>query len=298
MSEPEGRANHQHDVSASGPTMVWVDGSVADAGDARVAALDHGITVGDGVFETLKVVGGTPFAMGRHLDRLRRSAAVLELPIPMSDDDLRAAAGAVVAAVAAAGAVPGRLRITLTGGPGPLGSNRDAVEPTVLLAAGPATPWPPTAAVVRVPWVRNERSAVAGAKTTSYAENVVALSAAHRRGASEAIFANTAGALCEGTGTNVFVVLDGRLLTPDLVTGCLAGVTRGLVLELVDAEETDALTPPDLEAADEVFLTSSTRDVHPVSAVDGQAMPAPVPGPVTAATAAAFAALQERDLDP
>ena len=124
-----------------------------------------------------------------------------------------------------------------------------------------------------MPWVRNERSAVAGAKTISYAENVVALARAHERGADEALFANTVGALCEGTGTNVFVVQGGRVRTPSLATGCLAGITRELVLELIDVEETDALTLDDLRGADEAFLTSSTRDVHPIASVDGAAAP-------------------------
>ncbi len=84
-----------------------------------------------------------------------------------------------------------------------------------------------------VPWVRNERSAVAGLKTTSYAENVRALAYAKERGGSEAIFANTVGDLCEGTGSNIFCVYDGELVTPTLESGALAGVTRTLVLDLV-----------------------------------------------------------------
>jgi branched-chain amino acid aminotransferase len=274
-------------------TMVWIDGRVTDAADASVAALDHGITVGDGVFETLKVVGGTPFAVRRHLARLRRSAAVLGLTVPLSDDQIRGAVKELLDAVAE----PGRLRITVTGGPGPLGSGRDDVPATLLLAASPAGTWPPTASVVTVPWVRNERSPVAGAKTTSYAENVVALAEAHRQGAGEAILANTVGALCEGTGTNVFVVSDGRLRTPSLATGCLAGVTRELLLELVDGDEVETLTLDDLRAADEAFLTSSTRDVQPIAEVDGRPLPH-APGPITQAAIEAFATLQAADLDP
>ena len=147
-----------------------------------------------------------------------------------------------------------------------------------------------------VPWRRNEHSAVAGLKTTSYAENVVALAYAHERGGSEAIFANTAGALCEGTGSNVFLVVDGRLCTPPLSSGCLAGITRELVREVVAVDE---ITLPlgALAATSEAFLTSSTRDVQPISLVDGVALPT-CPGPHTAAAAAAFAALMARDLDP
>ena len=274
-------------------TWVWVDGVLTPGDDSRVSALDHAVTVGDGVFETMKAVGGEPFAMRRHLRRLRSSAAVLGLEVGRSDEELRA----VCAEVLAADEGLGRLRITVTGGVGPLGSGRGSTPATVVVAASPATEWPATSQVVVVPWVRNERSAVAGAKTISYAENVVALAHAHERGADEAVLANTVGALCEGTGTNVFVVRGGRVRTPSLATGCLAGITRELVLELVDVEETDALTPTDLRAADEAFLTSSTRDVHPIASVDGDPLPAVV-GPVTASVADALQALQAKTLDP
>ena len=274
-------------------TWVWVDGVLTAGDDSRVSALDHAVTVGDGVFETMKAVGGEPFAMRRHLRRLRSSAAVLGLEVGRSDEELRA----VCAEVLAADEGLGRLRITVTGGVGPLGSGRGSTPATVVVAASPATEWPATSQVVVVPWVRNERSAVAGAKTISYAENVVALAHAHERGADEAVLANTVGALCEGTGTNVFVVRGGRVRTPSLATGCLAGITRELVLELVDVEETDALTPADLRGADEAFLTSSTRDVHPIASVDGDALPAVV-GPVTASVADALQALQAKTLDP
>jgi branched-chain amino acid aminotransferase len=283
-------------------TWVWVDGNLSPAADARVAALDHGVTVGDGVFETCKVVDGTPFALTRHLGRLRRSTEIIGLRLPWTDGDLRAACDEAIGAatIDAANATAGvqSLRITITGGPGPLGSDRSDVPPTLVIAAGPGSPWPATTSVATVPWVRNERSAVAGAKTTSYAENVVALAEAHRHGASEALMANTVGALSEGTGSNVFLELDGMLCTPSLATGCLAGITRALVCETVQVVERDDLTFEDLRRTTEAFLTSSTRDVHPIEAVDGVALPAPVPGPLTAAATEALAALQARTLDP
>lgn len=282
-------------------TWVWSDGVVGPAGSATVGALDHGVTVGDGVFETAKVVDGTPFALTRHLVRLRRSAEVLGLVLPWDDPFLRAtcaeAVGAALGDPANAEAGVGRLRITVTGGPGPLGSDRGALGPTLVVAAGPGAPWPATADVATVAWVRNERSAVAGAKTTSYAENVVALAEAHRLAAGEAILANTVGALCEGTGSNVFLVVDGRLATPSLATGCLAGITRALVCELVEVDERADLTLDHLRHAPEAFLTSSTRDVHPIARVDGTPLPA-APGPHTTAAAEAFDALQARTLDP
>ena len=130
-----------------------------------------------------------------------------------------------------------------------------------------------------VPWPRNERGALAGLKTTSYAENVVALADAQARGASEAIFANLAGHLCEGTGSNVFYVVDGELRTPTLASGCLAGVTRALVLEWYGGREVDEPIEV-VERASEVFLVSTTRDVQAVSRWDDRELPAP--GPVTA----------------
>ncbi len=254
---------------------VWIEGQVLDPAQARVAALDHGLTVGDGVFETCKVLDGEVFALTRHLRRLERSCQVLGLPCP-EPDLVRAATEQLLAAE---GPLPlGRLRITVTGGAGPLGSDRGDAPPTVILALGAASPWPARIAVVSVPWPRNERSAVAGAKTTSYAENVIALQRAHEQGAHEALLPNTAGMLCEGTGSNVVLDVGGRLVTPPLSSGCLAGITRELFLEWaakegMDVEQRD-LPMSALDDAPDVLLTSSTRNVQQVQHVNGR----PVPG--------------------
>jgi branched-chain amino acid aminotransferase len=278
---------------------VWIDGRLSEAREATVSVLDHGFTVGDGLFETLAVLpdaGGTPrpLALSRHLRRLRRSAAALGLPVPLDDDEMANAVEAVLAALdRSAGA---RLRITVTGGVGPMGSERGDAPPTVVVAAGPGHERPATVAVATVPWRRNEHSPVAGIKATSYAENVVALAYARDRGADEAILANTAGHLCEGTGTNVFVGRGDRLVTPPLSSGCLAGITRELLLSLVDVVEED-LPLAALAGAEEAFLTSSTRGVHPVVSVDGAALPR-CPGPLTAAAGKAYAALLAETLDP
>ncbi|GAA5152999.1 aminodeoxychorismate lyase [Nocardioides marinquilinus] len=240
---------------------AWIDGTLLDdpTGPA-VSVVDHGLTVGDGVFEAIKVVDGQPFALTLHLERLARSAAGLGLPVV---DDAVVRAG--VDAVLAGQDLPlGRIRITVTGGPAPLGSGRGDHPPTVVVVAAPMGAQPETAAVVTVPWRRNEHGALAGLKTTSYAENVVALAEAQRQGAGEAVFANLAGHLCEGTGTNVFYVVDGELRTPTLASGCLAGVTRALLLDWHGGREVDE--PIEVaEQADEVFLVSTTRDVQPVT---------------------------------
>lgn len=272
---------------------VWINGTLLADSEARVSVFDHGLTVGDGVFETVKVVAGVPFALTRHLARLRRSAAGLGLPEP----DLGRLRAGVTHLLAATGQpARARLRITVTGGESPLGSVRGAAGLTVMAALGD---WPSIGAssdVVTVPWPRNEHGALAGLKTTSYAENVLALGYARERGGGEAIFANIAGNLCEGTGTNVFVVSGGRLLTPPLGAGCLAGVTRGLVIEWAGAEEED-LALGALGAAGEAFLTGTTRDVQPIRAVNGVPLPA-APGPVTRRAAEIFAARSAAEPDP
>ncbi len=188
-----------------------------------------------------------------------------------------------------------RLRITYTAGDAPLGSDRGETGPTLVVAISGMKPWPESAAVITVPWPRNERSPLAGVKSTSYAENVLALARAHEHGAGEALMPDTQGRLCEGTGSNVFLVLDGRLITPTLATGCLAGVTRDLVLEWVGAEEVDVPMSA-LEDAEEVFITSSTRDVQPVHRVDARSLVAP--GPLTASVRAAFDRRSRADVDP
>jgi branched-chain amino acid aminotransferase len=273
-------------------SSVWVDGEVLPADQARVSPLDHGLLTGDGVFESLRVYEGVPFAVRRHLERLARSAAGIGLPVP-EPAELRAAMDAVVAANELDN---GRMRITVTGGVGPLSSDRAEVRPTVIVAGGDLVDWPATADVVVAPWPRNERGALAGIKSVSYGENVVALAYARERGAGEALFANLAGNLCEGTGTNVFVAVGGRLLTPPLSSGCLAGVTRELLGELVDVVDEDVAMAA-LADAEEAFLTSSTREVQPIRAIDDRDLPS-APGPLTLDAAAAFAELVAANPDP
>jgi branched-chain amino acid aminotransferase len=259
-------------------SVLWLDGQLVPTDDAGVSPFDHGLLVGDGVFETLRVYDGVPFAWSRHHQRLVRSAGGLGLSAPGSQE-LRTAVDDVLVAN---GVTEGRVRLTITGGPSPLGSERGDGPPTVIVMSAPATPWPATVDVVIVPWSRNERGAVAGLKTTSYAENVRALAYARERDAGEAIFLNTRGEVCEATGSNVFVIRDGVLRTPPADAGCLLGVTRALVLELcaehgMPAEEV-ALGRSAFADADEAFLTSSTREVQSIGRVDGRALPA-APGP-------------------
>lgn len=273
--------------------LVYVNGELVEESDAVISVFDHGLVVGDGVFETVEVWRGRPFALRRHLERLARSAAGLGIGCPSAE----VVADAVTAVVASAGAEQGRIRITVTDGLGPLGSPRADGPPSLIVAFGAFGEVAEDCRVVVVPWPRNERGALAGLKTTSYAENALALAYAHERGGDEAIFANTVGELCEGTGSNVFVVKDGELCTPPLSSGCLAGVTRALLIERHGAVERpiriESFRPGGIE---EAFITSTLRGVLPVSAIDGE--PLGAPGPLTKQAAASFAALLEETSEP
>jgi len=254
---------------------TWIgdgsSGALLEPASATVSVRDHGFTVGDGVFETVKVTSEGPFALSRHLNRLVESARRVGQVLP-DTEHVRDVCTRVVAVNSAETGALARLRITWTSGDAPLGSDRTGGDPTLVVAMMNQPPWPETTTAISIPWARNPRSIIAGAKSTSYAENVVALMRAHDAGASEAILGTTDGRLCEGTGTNVFVVLDGEITTPTLDTGCLAGITRQLVLEWFGVVECD-LPLEALQEVDEVFLTSSTRDVHPVIRVDDRQWP-------------------------
>lgn len=236
---------------------------------------------GAGVFETLKVVDGRPFALTRHLRRLASSAHALGLP---AVDDA-AVRRAVQGALAHEPPPLSRLRILW-------GVGQVATEPVLQVEVTELPVPAPSISVVTSPWPRTAGSPVVSHKSTAYAENLVALSYALERGAGEALVADADGRLCEGTGTNVFVVTGGEVLTPSLATGCLPGITRELVLEWTSAREAD-MTVEDAKTADEVFVVSSTRDVQGVARWDDVVWDAP--GDVTTQVAEIFAqrALEE-----
>lgn len=271
---------------------IWLNGRLSEAGETpAVPVTDHGLVVGDGVFEALKITAAGPFAVQRHLDRMSRSARALELPPP----DHAVVRGAIEAVYADQAWEHGKIRITYTGGPGPLGSQAADGPPTLVVIAEPMDPPAAVGSVVTAPWRRNENGALTGVKSTSYAENVRGLAYAHARGATETIFLNTVGDVCEGTGTNVFCVFGNRVVTPPLAAGCLAGITRELVIEWCDVVEED-LTLAEAAEADEVFLTSSLRDVQAVARWDGVEHQAP--GPRTAEIAARFRTKSTELIDP
>lgn len=247
-------------------TVVWCDGRLVPARTPVVRATDLGLTSGLGVYESLAVLDGQAFALTRHLERLADSAEAVGVELA-GDAVLR---DAVEEVAQAGGWSYGRLRITATAG------TEDA--PGVLVVVGSPARAVERVRVVRVPWVRNERSAVVGAKVTSTADNQMAARAAHRAGADEAVLANGRDELCECTTSNVLLETDDALLTPPLTAGCLGGVTRALLLEWSTGwgvpvrEQTMPYAVLDDVAAGRAGLavSSTLRTVVPVVGLDGQ----------------------------
>lgn len=275
---------------------TWFNGELLQTPDEPVISpLDHGMIVGDGVFETVQINGNRPFALTRHLDRLVRSAQGLGIGTP----DVGAIREGIAATMDGQEIEFGRIRVTVTSGSGPLGSPRGGGDLTHMVISEPSTRPPDVASIVTVPWPRNERGAVSGLKTTSYAENALMIEHALARGASEAVMPNTRGELCEGTGSNIFYVVGDRLITPTLSAGPLAGVTRALVLQWcageIDVVEQDAPIEV-LQTADEVILVGTTRDVQAISKVDDRELTAP--GPVTRRAQEIWAREAARGIDP
>ena len=277
--------------------MVWINEQIVAENEVRISPFDHGLLTGDGVFETMVAHDSLPFAFTRHYQRLQKSASRFGLQVPSAEVLRRAC----VDVADANGLVSARIRVTVTGGTAPLGSEKGNAPETIIVAAGELPHQPEVTQIVTVPYTRNENGALVGIKTTSYGENVVALSYAHKNGAREAIFGNVAGMLCEGTGSNIFIIRNGELITPPLSAGCLPGVTRALVLDICASEDIqvhEVDTPlTELKDVESAFLTSTLRGVQPVATVDGVELKDAREG-VVARIQAAFNTLSSEKSDP
>ncbi|MCA9575341.1 MAG: aminotransferase class IV [Polyangiales bacterium] len=278
------------------PTVVSINGEIFAESDAKVSVFDRGFLYGDSVFEVYRTYDGVPFAELEHLERLARSAQRLLIALPVSIDQLR---DEVARAHVASGNSDSYVRVVITRGSGPLTYDlTTAKEPTRVIIAAPV-PTVPAAhythgVSVRVAQVSRptDDPQAAGVKASNYLANLLAVHAAKQQGAHEAIITGRGGEVLEGASSNVFVVTGGRLRTPRPEAGILDGITRRTVLEAarrvglpVDEE---ALFPADLYAADEVFITSSIREVVPVVQVDDRRIADGRPGPVVAQLHAAY----------
>ena len=265
-----------------------VNGNVVPAEQARVSVLDNGFTFGDAVYETLRTYAGRPFHLDRHLERLRASAARLGFEAPFGDDVFGRRLDEVLAR---AGNDESYIRIILTRGEGDISYRFDRVKgPTLVMVVKPFEPPPERDSSEGIPVViasvrRNHPRALDPAiKSNNLLNNILAVREGQARGAAETILLNDLGEVAEGASSNVFVVKDGRAATPPLTAGILSGITRRVVLDLcrelgVPARE-ETLRVADLFAADEVFITSTTKEAAPVRTIDGKPVASGRPGPV------------------
>jgi len=268
-------------------TQVFLNGEFSGLDEARVAATDAGLLLGAGLFETLRAYDRFVFRLDDNLDRLLASAKLLEIPIALS----RAAIGEALAeTIDRNGLGDARCRITVTRGPLPAGTDDEGPQPTCLITAGAMTPYShelyEKGMTVTVSDARIDSSdPTAGHKTTAYMANLLVLRDAHSRGAQEALRLSSGGHLCEGAMSNVFIVREGRLVTPPLESGCLPGVTRKVVLELAAEEGIDAaeepIPAPEVLKVEEMFLTNSIMEVMPVCRIERHAVADESIGPVT-----------------
>lgn len=243
---------------------VLLNGVLLDVDAARISPADRGFTLGDGLFETMRVTRGVIARQEAHLSRLHAGAQVLGLPLPHMA--LAEMASQLLAANSLQDAV---LRLTVTRGVGPRGVlPPEAPSPTVLLSAAPLPgPMPPARLVIARGTRRNERSPLCGIKSLNYLDNILARQEAAQTGADDAILLNTRDEVAETTIANLFATIDGALVTPPLSAGALPGVMRADLLGL--GVEERPLTEADLARAQEIFLSSSLG-LRAVAALDGR----------------------------
>jgi branched-chain amino acid aminotransferase len=280
------------------PTMVNVDGRLAAERDAVVSVFDHGFLFGEGVYEVMRTYRQRPFLFDPHLRRLRASADRIALPIPTSDAEI---AQRITSTIAAA-QLPGEayIRILVTRGVGEIGYDpANCPAPTVVIIVKAHSELAPEAyrdgvTIALVSVRRNHPDTVNPLiKSNNLLNNALAMQEAYQRGAAEALMKNTRDEIAECAMSNIFVVQAGTVRTPPTTAGLLAGVTRAFVLELAAKtgiraiEET--LREDDIASADEMFFTSTTREIVPVVRVDARVIGSGKPGPVTQRLRAAFA---------
>jgi branched-chain amino acid aminotransferase len=275
---------------------IYLDGNLVPERDAKVSVFDHGLLYGDGVFEGIRSYNGRVFMLDEHVDRLYRSAKAIDLHIPLSKKQM---ANAVVRTCKENKALNGYIRLVVTRGAGTLGLNPyNCKKPRIIIIAATIQLYPQKLydeglSIVTVGTIRNHTESInPQIKSLNYLNNVLAKIEAINAGCMEAVMLNPQGFVAEATGDNIFVVREGRLLTPHPWCGTLEGITRNVVMRIAreNGIETveDVLTRYDLYTADEVFLTGTAAEVIPVVNIDRRSIGSGKPGPVTRRLASAF----------
>lgn len=280
---------------------IYLNDRFVPGEDARISVFDHGFLYGDGVYETLRSYAGRFFLLPQHIRRLYRSAEMIELGLPLAQDDWKGlleeglSRNGLARGAAAGGTGPadGHVRITISRGEGELGLDPGLCRrPTIVIMTRPLTPPPARlyeeGVALKLASVRRNSTAALPPqiKSLNFLNNILAKSEASRAGAFDALMLNQEGIVTECTVSNVFFARHGRLHTPSLACGILEGVTRGIVIQLAAesglAVEEGAFPPAALLEADECFLTNTSMEIMPVTEVDGEKIGKAIPGPITA----------------
>jgi branched-chain amino acid aminotransferase len=284
---------------------VSIDGELVAPKDAKISVFDRGFLYGDSVFEVYRTYAGKPFREREHLERLARSAARIFIDLPIELDRF---AHEIRATLDASGLKDAYVRVIVTRGSGPIVLDPSTAEsPTRVVIVAPVTPPDPSSydAGIAVVTVRHARptdvSAAAGAKASNYLANLLAQREARAKNAHEAIFVAPNGDLLEGATSNLFVFREGVLMTPSLDLGILGGITRAMVMKAAEREGivcVEGRIPREsLEDAEEVFITSSIRELMPVIRVDDVTIGRGVPGPNTKRLHRAYRTLIEEEIE-
>lgn len=281
--------------------LVYLNGRILPRDKAVLSVLDYGFLFGYGLFETMRAYQGQVFLLERHLDRLQSAAS--QLDIHVSTPELTKAVAAVIEANGLASA---RVRLTVSKGEGSLSPNPDSCrKATILVMAEPYQPYPLRVyrsglKAVTASYRRNSQASLSGLKTANYLENILARREAKTAGADETLLLNEKGILAEASMSNLFLVKDSALMTPNLASGILPGITRALVLELaaklsISAVEVE-IPPKMISKADEAFLTNSLAEIVPLVEVDGKPVSEGKRGVITARLQKAYRALVRQSL--
>jgi len=270
--------------------LIYIDGEFYRKSEAKVSVYDHGLLYGDGVFEGIRAYNGTVFKLQEHLDRLYRSAHAIKLRIPLAKKEMTEA---VLKTLRKNNLKDAYIRLVVTRGIGDLGLDpRKCPKPTVIIITDPriqiyGADVKQKGLTVIISWVRRDSVDATSheIKSLNYLNSILAKIEANNAGVDEAICLDKTGFVCEGTGENIFIVKEGKIATPPISTGILAGITRERVMKLAEdlgyAVVERNITPNELFNADEVFFTGTAAEVVPVTEINRRVIGDGKPGPIT-----------------
>ena len=291
--------SRQPSAQGAGTPTIWLDGKWYDRETAAVSVYDHGLLYGDGVFEGIRIYGGRIFRLAEHLDRLYDSAHAIWLTIPISKQEM---AAVTEEGVHRSGIKEGYIRHIVTRGVGDLGLDpRKCARPSIIIITDTIKLWPEEVyetglkVVTAATPIPQRESLSPRVKSLNYLAHILAKVEGIQAGADEVLMLDSSGTVAEGSGQNIFIVKNRRMVTPTAYAGILKGVTRDVVIELARGagyEVTESLINRyDIYTADEAFFTGTASEIVGIRSLDGRNIGSGKPGPVTRDLRTRFQAL-------